>query len=76
METLMKQTRKIVQYIEDQSIALGLARIVTFPTNQIEKISDKFIAKGNYERAFKIEVNAKKKLEQLQFQDSVYSECI
>ena len=76
METLMKKTKEIVDLIESQSIALGLARIVSFPIEKIEKVADSLVAVGNYDQAFKVEVYAKRKADKLTFQDAVLYEVI
>lgn len=76
MKTLMKKTKEIVDLIESQSIALGLARIVSFPIEKIEKVADSLVARGNYEKAFKTEIYAKRKVSELNFQDAILYEVI
>jgi len=66
METLMENTRKVIDLIESQIIEFGLAKIVA---------ADR-LAKGNYETTSNAGAYAKRKANELTFQDAVYSEVI
>ena len=67
----MKNTRKVLEYIESETIA-GIAKYKLLPSARIERASNILASRGHYERAFNLETSAKiEEVNYLTLQDAV-----